>query len=94
MAEILIAPDAASFDTLETLLRMHLATIADIGAGKKFTREGKDVTREILLRCQREVRQCNQVKAALTKMGEGELNHAAQLLREIKEYLPGGYTKS
>jgi uncharacterized protein (DUF305 family) len=83
---------SANIDTVKMLIRLHRATIADIAAGKKFTRaeDGriKDVTREIRVRCKREIAQCEGVLQALQHMGEGEFARASELLSEIKEYLP------
>jgi hypothetical protein len=75
-------------DTLNQLIAVHMATIADIDAGKKFTREGKDVTREIRSRCKREIAQCEKVRVVIEYMGAGNGQRAAELLAEIQEYLP------
>jgi uncharacterized protein (DUF305 family) len=82
----------ANIDTVKMLIRVHQATIADIAAGKRFTRaeDGKikDVTREIRVRCKREIAQCQSVLQALLHMGDGEIARANELLNEIREYLP------
>lgn len=84
----LVTARTASIDTVNSLIRVHQDTIAQIAAGQKFTRESKDVTREIRVRCKREIAQCQKVLDALRRMGAGDFARASEMLREIQEYLP------
>lgn len=75
--------------TLENLIRVHEQTIRDIDGGKKFWKDGVDISADIRKRCNFEITQCRVVHEALDEMHSGHIKRAAGLCEQIQEYIAG-----
>lgn len=79
---------AAAKATIYKLIDVHHQTMKDIRDGKKFWRDGVDVSDEIYKRCEHEIIACGQVLTAIDHMKAGDIKRAADLCSEIQAHLP------
>lgn len=78
---------ASARATIRKLIEVHRRTLKDIDDGKRFHKDGSDITQELRRRVEREIKQCQQVDDALDYMGAGDIRKAADLCGQIQEFI-------
>lgn len=76
---------ASARRTIRNLIFTHQQTLRDIEGGKKFFKDGADITVDIYERAKYEIKQCQMVDDALDYMKAGYIRRAAALCEQISE---------
>lgn len=75
-------------ETIANLIRVHKQTVHEIDeGGKKFWKDGDDITVKIRERCLFEIEQCRMVRDAIDNMAMGDIKRAAALCEQLQEFI-------